>query len=86
MISSSLIARKNEIEDELKRMERTRSTDKRRKQYLQARLQVICRDIARMGYSDDEIKTNEVKSGSESDKNKVVSKQFFVPPPDWVGK
>jgi hypothetical protein len=86
MISSSLIVRKNEIEDELKRMERIRSTDTRRKQYLQARLQVLCRDIGRMGYSEDEIKNNEIKSGSEGDKNKVVAKQFMVPPPEWHNK
>jgi hypothetical protein len=77
-VQSALVTKRNEIEREL----RLGVRDPRRKQYLVARLLQLDRDIAAMGYSQEEIERNDVKTGDDNKKTDGT-KQYFVPPPSW---
>ena len=81
MIESRLVTRKNQIEMELRRGVR----DPRRKQYLTARLLQIENNCRCMGYSEAEIRNNDVNTGHDNTKT-VESNQILVPLASWVAE
>ena len=79
MITSMLVRRKNEFEEELRRG----TADPKRRQYILARLRQIQNDIGALGLSETEIKTNEIQTGHDKDVT-VGNRQVFIPPASWV--
>jgi hypothetical protein len=77
-MESKLVARKNEIENEL----RLGVRDPQRKQLLLTRLLLIERDFAAMGFSPEDVERN----GFSYDPNKkdVGNKQYYIPLPAWT--
>jgi hypothetical protein len=71
-MQSALISKKQEIERELKLGVR----DPARKRYLTARLLQIENDIRSMGFSENEIGSNEIAYGGVPGS---VSRQYYVP-------
>jgi hypothetical protein len=78
-MQSALVTKRNEIEREL----RLGVRDPRRKANLTARLLQLERDIGSMGYSKEEIESNEIATGDDNKKT-VESRTYFVPPPSWA--
>jgi hypothetical protein len=75
MISSALISKKQKLEAQLRHQQ-----DPARRAQLLAMLQGIEAGIRAMGFSQDEIKTNDVVT----DKPEVRSSTFMVPLPEWT--
>ena len=77
MVQSRLIIAKNDIERELRRGVR----NPQRKDYLTARLLQLDRDVARLGFSEDDIKRNNF--GGAANTKTVGSDTYYVPPSSW---
>jgi hypothetical protein len=76
-MQSRLVLKKQQIEMELKRGVR----DQRRKQYLTARLLQIENDIRRLGFSADDIESNDFAYSADE---KKLSKAYYVPLASWT--
>lgn len=81
MIESRLVSKKKSFEIELKRG----VSDPKRRQYLVSRLLQIENDIRALGLTPEEIKTNNVQTGTDGGKT-ISGQQFLVPPPSWVSE
>jgi hypothetical protein len=77
MISSALISKKHQIEREPKRGVR----DPQKKAYLIARLLQIENDIKSLGFSEQEIESNDVACGKA---NHPIARQYYLPPSEWT--
>jgi hypothetical protein len=84
MTQSHLINRRNELEEELRLMNRGGVPfNPRRKQQLLDMLLIIERDIARLGFSAEEIKQNDFRYAGLA--NTVSrSRQYLIQPPMWA--
>jgi hypothetical protein len=77
-VESKIIAKKQEIERELKT---NRPIDPRRKQYLLSRLVQLEKECVAFSFSPTEIKTNDISYGKTGE---VRSQAHYVPLPSWV--
>ena len=87
MIESRFVARKNELENELRLLnmrEKVGVKDPRKRNYLLASILQLERGIQALGLSKEEIETNNVRAGHDLDKNVAVGKRHLIAP-QWTG-
>ncbi len=83
-MQSHLINKRNELEHELKIAERGR-IDPRRKQYILAKLAILERDIARIGWNSTDVEKNNFQAPGNTVRT-VENTTFYVPLGDWFNQ